>query len=398
MRHVKKILELVNNIGTSSFHSLIGELILAETKSNKLLILRYYDGLFAVLDAQNIIPQKLEYSDIEEILSETGFLNMYEFSFGTFILCDGEITDIEIIDLINGSFDKEKDFFEKDRLMTVVDRISYQLSSIESLVLSLSEPLTEESFIDIVQSSLSELLFSGITTYRVNKFIGTKISEIGFNTVKKDEIELNEVILSCLEMQMPLIDENHDISYIDEKVKVVIPIGDNNSQNFLFMVLRDTKIEEEEKLFVSTIFRIIQHFYIKQFIELVDFKEQLSVKTLNILHIFDNIIYMIKDPEEFEKKLKATVGSLAEIHNIFPIEGYCVMPSGVYTKNEVNSTEYDIVMVYPDEMSDKRKSIGINLNSEFNGNYLELTNILSLVLEGYESILDKKKWLNEKYK
>ncbi|HOO75696.1 MAG TPA: hypothetical protein PLS66_10410, partial [Tepiditoga sp.] len=183
MRHVKKILELVNNIGTSSFHSLIGELILAETKSNKLLILRYYDGLFAVLDAQNIIPQKLEYSDIEEILSETGFLNMYEFSFGTFILCDGEITDIEIIDLINGSFDKEKDFFEKDRLMTVVDRISYQLSSIESLVLSLSEPLTEESFIDIVQSSLSELLFSGITTYRVNKFIGTKISEIGFNTV-----------------------------------------------------------------------------------------------------------------------------------------------------------------------------------------------------------------------
>ncbi|BBE30443.1 hypothetical protein OSSY52_05840 [Tepiditoga spiralis] len=393
MLYIKKILELVSSLGTPSFHSNIGQLIYSETQSNKLVMIRNIDNIWIVLDAKKIVPSKLEYTSLEEILSEFQLENIFEFPFSTYILCDGNFEDTDTIEYLSNAFEKESELYEKNRLMTVIDRLSYQLSSIESLVLNLSEPLQEEKFIDIIQSSIAELLFCSASTFKVNGLKATKISEIGYIKSSKDFIDLDEILLSCIEMSLPLnLDDVDGLETLKEdKIKVIIPIGNLENNSFLIFITRDTKIEEEEKLFINTIFRIIQHFYTKQFIELIDFKEQLSLKTLRILHTFDSLIEMLKEEKNLKEKFIESIKTLNDVEKITELNLEINLPNGVYTSKEanINVKNSDIIISYPDTLEkNKQNFLCIKINST--ENILELINIMSLILDGYETILNKK--------
>lgn len=389
--YVKKILELVSSLGTPSFHSNIGQLIYSETQSEKLIMIRNIDDLWIVLDAKKVVPSKLEYTSLEEMLSEFQLENVFEFPFSTYILCDGTFEDPDTIEYLSNAFEKEGELYEKNRLITVIDRLSYQLSSIESLVLNLSEPLQEERFIDIIQSSLAELLFCSASTFKINGLKAKKISEIGYIKSSKDSIDLDEILLSCVEMSLPLnLDDVDGLETLKkDKIKVIIPIGDLENDSFLIFITRDTKIEEEEKLFINTIFRIIQHFYTKQFIELIDFKEQLSLKTLRILHTFDSLIEMLKEDKNLKEKFIEAIQTLNDVVKVGELELNINLPNGVYTLKEANISlkDWDIIISYPIE-KDKQNYLCIKINST--ENILELINIMSLILDGYETILNKK--------
>lgn len=394
MQYIKKILELVSSLGTPSFHSQLGELIKTETKSTKVVFIRYIEDMFIIFDAQGVVPKKLEYINLDEAVQEFDQLNMFEFSFNTYILCDGEFEDYEIIELLNRSFEKEEDLYEKNRLETVIDRLSYQLSAIKELVLSLSEPLNEESFIEIVQSTISELLFSSAITYKVNAMKANKISNIGYIDLDIDSIKMDEILISSIEMKYALIMEDiQELEYLKEKkVKSIIPIGELDNEAYLIMVIRDTKIDPEEKLFVEAIFRIIQHFYIKQFVELIDFKEQITMKTLRILQVFDNLLDIVKNPVNLEKKFIETINYLSEVHNVSSRKLAHDLPVGVYSNREINDIDCDMMIVYTcEENSSNMKEICINISENHKENYLELLNIITLILESYETVLESKK-------
>ena len=42
MKYIQKIIELVANLGTPSFHNLLGNLIVSETHSSKMIIVRFF--------------------------------------------------------------------------------------------------------------------------------------------------------------------------------------------------------------------------------------------------------------------------------------------------------------------------------------------------------------------
>lgn len=394
MKYIKKILELVSTIGTPSFHSLLGELLMTETKSNKMLIVRNIENSWVILDAQNTTPKKLEFDDLEEIIQEYPNLFPYEFSFSTFIICDGNFENEENIQFLNNAFEKEENLFEKQRLETIIDRLSYQLSAIKSLVLNLSEPLNEESFIEIVQSTLSEMLFSGVFTYKISGMQANYFSKIGFYELDNEYFDLDEILLSSVEMGSPLLLE--DVNGLDKlknkKIKAVFPVGSLENEAYLIFILRDTNIEQEEKLFISTIHKIIEHFYIKQFLELIDFKEQLSLKTLRLFQVFDNLLNAIKDPINIEDKFVNGIKNLSEVHSINSYEHENDLPFGVYSNEEIENVKCDFLIVYPAENNfNKKKELCIKLNKSIKENYLETINIFTLILESYETLINMKK-------
>ena len=394
MKYINKILELVSTLGTPSFHSLLGGLLLTETKSNRMLIVRNIENSWIILDAQNITPKKLEFYSLEEVIQDYPDLFPYEFSFSTFIICDGIFEDENNILYLNNAFDKEKDLFEKQRLETIIDRLSYQLSAIKSLVLNLSEPLKEESFIEIIQSTLSEMLFSGVYTFKISGMQAKYFSKIGFYELNEENFDLDEIMLASVEMGNTLILE--DVNGLDDlkrkKIKAIFPVGSVENEAYLIFVLRDTNIEQEEKLFISTIHKIIEHFYTKQFIELIDFKEQLSLKTLRLFQVFDNLLNGIKDPTDIEKKFVDGIKSLSEVHSLTSYEHENDLPFGVYSNEEIENVKCDFLIVYPSETKNgSKKELCINLNKTIKENYLELINIFTLILESYETLINIKK-------
>jgi len=391
MKYINKILELVSTIGTPSFHSLLGELLVTETKSNKLLIIRNIENSWVILDAQNITPKKLEFDNLEDLLQEYPGLFPYEFAFNTFILCDGSFEDENNILYLNNSFEKEEHLYEKQRLETIIDRLSYQLSAIKSLVLNLSEPLKEDSFIEIIQSTLSEMLFGGVFTYKISGMQANYFSKIGFYDLDWDSINLDEILLSAVEMGSTLFleDVNGMEEFKDNKIKAVFPVGSLDNESYLIFILRDTNIEQEEKLFISTIHKIIEHFYIKQFIELIDFKEQLSIKTLRLFQVFDNLLEAIKDPKEIEAKFVNGIKNLSEVHSIKSYNHENDLPFGVYSNQELENIKCDFLIIYPSENgTELKKELCINLNKSFKENNLELMNLFSLILESYETLIN----------
>jgi len=393
MKYVKKILELVSELGTPTFHSLLGQLIKTETKSTKIVILRCYDNQTVVLDAQDVRVADLEYDSFENALSAFELPNLFEFSFATFILCDGNFEDEESIFLLNKAFSKEEELFEKNRLMTINDRLSYQLSATESLVLNLSEPLEENTFLEIVQSSLSELLFGSVFTYKISGTKAHLFSKIGYLDINTPTLTMDEILLSSVEMGLPLfIEEIEEFDFLKQKkVKIILPIGNYDGESFLFLVVRDTKIEEEEKMFIDTIFKFIHHFFIKQFIEVIDFKQQLTIKTLKILHVFDSLLHMMKNGKNFEEEFIETIKFL--VNEKISVEKYMgELPFGVYTSEEVHEIECGILIVYPEEFnSNLKKMVCIepyDKNIVHKENVLEQINYLSLVLDSYETAIN----------
>ena len=152
-------------------------------------------------------------------------------------------------------------------------------------------------------------------------------------------------------------------------------------------VTRDTSVEEEEKLFINTIYRIIFHFYTKQFLEILDFKEEIAAKTLNILKVFDNIIYMIKGKDNIEERFFQSIGSMTFVEQSQVFSPQKVLADGVYSSRECSGTEYDLVVSYTSPQGVK-KSIGITVKKSFKNSILEIINIVSLVLDGYETIVE----------
>ncbi|MDK2945324.1 MULTISPECIES: hypothetical protein [Bacteria] len=391
MKYINKILELVSTIGTPSFHSLLGELLITETKSSKLLIVRNIEKSWVILDAQDVTPKKLEFNDLEELLQEYPDLFPFEFSFSTFILCDGRFEDENNIQYLNNAFAKEENLYEKNRLETVIDRLSYQLSAIKSLVLNLSEPLKEDDFIEIIQSTLSEMLFGGVYTYKISGMQANLFSKIGFYELDWNSICLDEILLSTVEMGSILLLEDVDglDAYKDKKIKAVFPVGSLENDAYLIFILRDTFIEQEERLFISTIHKIIEHFYIKQFLELIDFKEQINLKTLRLFQIFDKLLEMLKDPTEIENKFVSGIKNLSEVHSLTKYDHDENLPVGVYSNKEIEDIKCDFLIIYPSEENiEHKKEMCINLNESIRENNLELMNLFSLILESYETLLN----------
>ena len=389
MKYIQKIIELVANLGTPSFHNLLGNLIVSETHSSKMIIVRFFENLWVVLDAKNVFPSKLEYQNIEDIIREAGLEKIYDFPFDTYVLCDGKFEDEETSRMIVQAFEKEKELFENQRLLTVIDRLSYQLSSIESLVLNLSEPLSIEKFMEIVASGISELLFCSVSIYRVNERKALKTEEYGRLKLNIDEFELSEELMHSIEISSPIIINRYN-KFQDkafDKIKAVIPVGTFENDTFLLFITRDTSIEEEEKLFINTIYRIIFHFYTKQFLEILDFKEEIAAKTLNILKVFDNIIYMIKGKDNIEERFFQSIGSMTFVEQSQVFSPQKALADGVYSSRECSGTEYDLVVSYTSPQGIK-KSIGITVKKSFKNSILEIINIVSLVLDGYETIIE----------
>lgn len=390
MKYINKILELVSTIGTPSFHSLLGGLLITETKSSKILIFRNIENSWVILDAQNITPKNLEFNKLDELLQEYPDLSLFEFSFKTFVLCDGNFEDEDNINYLNDAFEKEEHLYEKQRLETIIDRLSYQLSAIKSLVLNLSEPLEEDSFIEIIQSTLSEMLFGGVFTYKLSGMQAKFFSKIGFYDLDWDSIDLDEILLSTIEMgNILLLEDVDDLKdFKNKKIKVVFPIGSLENGAYLIFILRDTNIEQEESLFISTIHKIIEHFYIKQFIELIDFKEQITLKTLRLFQIFDNLLETLKDPKNIENKFINGIQNLSEVHTLKKYIHENDLPFGVYSNKEIENSKCDFLIVYPSEKDKKiKKELCINLNKNFKENNLELMNLFSLMLESYETLM-----------
>lgn len=398
MKYVVKILELVSTLGTPTFHRNLGELIKTATKSKSLIVVRNIEKKYIILDAQEIQIANLEYNSLEELIEEYQLPEIYDFENQTFVICDGYFETEEIPLLLNQCFQKEAELHEKNRLMTVIDRLSYQLSAIESLVLNLSEPKQEDTFIDIIQSSLSEMLFCSVHTYKVDNGNIEKVNKIGFLDIDV-KLEMNEILYSCIEMNLPLIlDDTNEMQELKQNsVKTIIPIGVIEKPSFLLFIVRDTKIEDEEKLFIDTILKIMQHFYYKHFIELLDFKDKISLNNLKLLNIFDNLITMIKNKSNIEEIMIDSIKNIFEIEKINKYDYNGDLPVGVYTNEEIEEFDCNFILIYPSEDDyNNKKTLCINIDSkEIENkydidNYFEIVNFLTLILQSYETSLNIK--------
>lgn len=256
------IYQLAVYLGTPSFYNLLGDLIKEESKSEKIIITRTEGKQWVILDSKGYVPEKLTFENLEELLLKLNDVKVLKFSFNTYLLFDGELEDKILIKYLSLLFEKEEELFEKYRLESVVDRLSYQLSGIENIVKTLGKKIKEEDFIETLLSSLSEIFFSTVGLYSIEDY--KLIRKFG-NLSIPDEIEFFDIMLEELNkgkiFNIFNFTEEQKAYYDVFYIKYIVPYFKEGNLKYLLTVSRDTPIEKEENEVFETIIKISRFLY-----------------------------------------------------------------------------------------------------------------------------------------
>ncbi|AEX85544.1 hypothetical protein XO10_05675 [Marinitoga sp. 1135] len=253
------IYQLAIYLGTPSFYNLLGDLLKDESKSEKVVIVRAERDKWIILDAKGFAPEKLAYDSLEELLIKLEDVNMHKFPFNTYVLFDGQFEDKAILRILMMLFEKEAELYEKYRLETIIDRLSYQLAGLENLIKYLSKQIKEEDFVEAILGSLSEMFFSTVAVYSPEKQL---IKKVGKLTVP-DELELFEG------MNLEKGDGYYTFNFTEEQklyydvfnIKCLLPYLKHGELKYIYVISRDTPFEKEETEILETIKRITQFFF-----------------------------------------------------------------------------------------------------------------------------------------
>ncbi|KLO21370.1 hypothetical protein X275_09375 [Marinitoga sp. 1197] len=261
------VYQLAIYLGTPSFYNILGDLLLKESKSTKMLIVRSEKDKWIILDSKGYNPEQLSYDTFEELLLKLEEVNILRFPFNTYLLFDGKFKDKNMIRMISMLFDKEEELYEKYRLEMVVDRLSYQLSGIESIVKMLSKKMDEKIFMDTLLSSISEIFFSTAGLYSTDRKLLKKFGKLSL----PDELELFE------NMEKDLNDGKafNIFNFTDEQkayyevfnIKYIMPYLKNGTLDYILVISRDTKLEKEEADVFETVQKITRFFFEENTIE-----------------------------------------------------------------------------------------------------------------------------------
>ncbi|KAF2955176.1 hypothetical protein [Marinitoga sp. 38H-ov] len=256
------IFQLAAYLGTPSFYNLLGDLIKEESKSEKVIIVRSEGNQWVVLDSKGYIPEKLAYDTLEELLVKLNNVKVLKFPFNTYILFDGNLQDSILIKYLGLLFEKEEELFEKYRLESIIDRLSYQLSGIENIVKTLGKKMKEEDFLETLLSSISEMFFStvGLYSYEDLKLI-MKFGSLNI----PEELEFFDHMLDVLNKGQNCtvfkFTEEQKAYYDVFYIKYIVPYFKNGSLKYLLTISRDTNIEKEENEVFETITKITKFLY-----------------------------------------------------------------------------------------------------------------------------------------
>lgn len=251
--------QLAASLGTPSFYNLLGDLLMEESNSNKLIIVRADKERWIILDSKGYNPKKLDYDTLEELTLTLEDIKMLKFPFNTYILFDGKFEDKILLKMLMMLFEKEESIYEKYRLEMVIDRLSYQLSGIENIVKIFSKKIKEEDFLDTMLGIISEIFFSTAGIYEQNKLI-----KKNGKLMLPEDIEIFDT-MSKLEKGkscniMNLSDSNKAY-YNVFNIKYIIPYLKEGVVKYLLVISRDTPFEKEEAGVLETIQKITQFFF-----------------------------------------------------------------------------------------------------------------------------------------
>ncbi|SHE57355.1 hypothetical protein SAMN02745164_00716 [Marinitoga hydrogenitolerans DSM 16785] len=255
------VYQLASYLGTPSFYNIIGELIKKETNSEKIVIVRSEKNKWIILDSKGYNPKKLDFDTLEELMIELEDVNILKFPFNTYLLFDGSFEDKMLIRILNMVFDKEEEIYEKYRLEMVVDRLSYQLSGIESIVKLLSKKMDEKDFMDTLLGSISEIFFSTVGLYSQDKKLLKKFGKLSL----PDEIELfegmNEGLINGKSYNIFNFTDEEKAYYEVFNIKYITPYSKNGELKYILVISRDTVIEKEESDVFETVQKITRFFF-----------------------------------------------------------------------------------------------------------------------------------------
>ncbi|GAB6189676.1 hypothetical protein JCM30566_14170 [Marinitoga arctica] len=255
------IYQLGAYLGTPSFYNLIGELIKNETNSSKNIIVRSEGEKWVILDSKGYNPKQLSFDNFEEILVKIEDINILKFPFNTYILFDGKFEDKTLIKLLSMLFDKEEELYEKYRLEMIIDRLSYQLSGIESIVKMLSKKIEEKDFLETLLSSISEIFFSTVGLYSSEKQLIKKMGRLSL----PEEIEFYDNMQNGLNegkiYNIFNFSDEQKAYYDVFNIKYIVPYLKEGVLKYYITISRDTPIEKEESEVFETIFRITKFFF-----------------------------------------------------------------------------------------------------------------------------------------
>ncbi|WP_129408380.1 hypothetical protein [Marinitoga lauensis] len=188
-------------------------------------------------------------------------VNVLKFPFNTYILFDGNFEDKNIIRILSMLFDKEEEIYEKYRLEMVVDRLSYQLSGIESIVRLLSKKMKEQDFMETLLSSISEIFFSTVGLYSVDKKLLKKFGKLSL----PEELELfdnmSEGLINGKTFNLFNFTDEQKAYYEVFNIKYIVPYSKEGVLKYIVAISRDTPIEKEEMGVFDTVQKITRFYY-----------------------------------------------------------------------------------------------------------------------------------------
>lgn len=282
--------EMLMNIGTP-----VVETLIAEEIGDVVIFQRNSSGEFIVIESSGLMPKKAVYTSEEEILKEFDDYKLCKVTSSIYYLLK------EVPDNFNDYMAVEK-LSERvksiERLENRITRHIYQLEGLDTIIVSLMEPMPMEITMSMMADAISELFVTSVGMYRLKDDAYKLLLNVGLEDFP---VELpSKDLKDATKIRGALSAED----FIKGEKGLIVPIKEKRENKYLVFLKKNEPFAPEERSLINAIFRILEisREYLKSEEELAKLDLLLSQTRFVIesLGEFTKRALSIHDKEAFE--------------------------------------------------------------------------------------------------